>query len=95
MLLTFATGCGMCIVTQQYRPQHKQHLLATTAPACIQSYQLDEVFGSFKDIVCDTADAEELQAVREDDENDKFLRNGQLYILHDGQTYTIQGSLVK
>ena len=60
---------------------------------CLQIYQLDIVFGSFKYIQCLDRDESNVEDVVLNDNSNiqKLLRDGQFLILRDGKTYSVMG----
>jgi hypothetical protein len=60
---------------------------------CLQIYQLDIVFGSFKYIQCLDRDESNVEDVVLNDKSNiqKLLRDGQFIILRDGKTYNVMG----
>ena len=60
---------------------------------CLQIYQLDIVFGSFKYIQCLDRDESNVEDVVLNDKSNiqKLLRDGQFLILRDGKTYNVMG----
>ncbi len=63
----------------------------------LRDYQMDAVFGTFKYIQCMSAtDTEQVQTdVATDHAAQKLFRDGQVYILRGGKTYTLTGEEVK
>ena len=63
----------------------------------LRDYQMDAVFGSFKYIQCmSTTDNEQVRTdIATDHAAQKLFRDGQVYILRGGKTYTLTGEEVK